>query len=452
MIVARYISGKYAVLRRGVRVGLLVSYLIVPWINWGDRPMVLLDIASRKFYFPGAVFWPQEFYFLWFVVATLGLALFLFTSLFGRMWCGWACPQTVYTEMFDAIGRVVSSRFGKASQKLWEKIAVHSVWVFVSAILTFHFIGYFVGVRVMSAEILESGPAIFTDSAWPYFWLAATGLFYFDLGIFRHNFCVYICPYARFQSVMLDRDSYVIAYDSHRGEPRRKAKKLTPEEEKQVGDCTGCTKCVQVCPTGIDIREGLQVACINCAHCVDACTDEMSRFGKETLVGFNSLNYFEERKQPRLLRPRTVAYAALLFAVIAGFTLALVERTPFQLSVVRDRDLPPLLIEAKAQNYYNIDVMNMRERPIELHLSVEPVQPGETRVSDLTEIIGENPLRLKANEHRPVRVIVQGTPGRQTESAVRQSIPVRFVLKESPASAGDSAHRANKESMFTIPK
>lgn len=448
MIVARYISGKYAILRRIVRVALLVAYLVVPWINWGDRPMVLLDIASRKFYFPGAVFWPQEFYFLWFVVATLGLALFLFTSLFGRMWCGWACPQTVYTEMFDAIGRVVSSRFGKASQKLWEKILVHSVWVLASAILTFHFIGYFVGVRAMSTEIMNTGLAIFSDSVWPYFWLASTGLFYFDLGIFRHNFCVYLCPYARFQSVMLDRDSFVIAYDSHRGEPRRKSKKLTPEEEKFAGDCTGCTKCVQVCPTGIDIREGLQVACINCAHCVDACTEEMSRYGKETLVGFNSLNYFEERKEPRLIRPRTVAYAALLFAVVSVFTMALVGRTPFQLSVVRDRNLPPLLVEQTAQNYYSVDVMNMREEPVELYLSVQTIDPQESRVTELTGIVGENPLRLQPNEHRPVRVIVQGIPA-QASGAERESVPVRFSLREE--GAAESGHSVDKDSMFTIP-
>lgn len=462
MIVARYIGGKYAILRRIVRVVLLVSYLVVPWINWGARPMVLLDIASRKFYFPGAVFWPQEFYFLWFVVAIFGLALFLFTSLFGRMWCGWACPQTVYTEMFDAIGRVVSSRFGKASQKLWEKLAVHGVWVLVSAFLTFHFIGYFVGVRAMSAEIFSMGPAIFANSVWPYFWLAATGLFYFDLGIFRHNFCVYICPYARFQSVMLDRDSIVVAYDSHRGEPRRKSKHITPEQEAGSGDCTGCTKCVQVCPTGIDIREGLQVACISCTHCVDACTEEMGRFGKETLVGFNSLNFFEERRKPRLIRPRALAYAALLLTVIGGFTVALVERTPFQISVVRDRNLPPLLIEEKAQNYYSIDVVNMRERPIQLYLSIEPVNPDEKRVAGLTGIIGENPLRLNANEHRPVRVIVQGVPDESAQSAAkdapaRENIPVRFTLKESnesdeasPADGGSGYHVA-KDSIFTIP-
>ena len=456
MIVARNILGKFGMLRRGVRVALLLLYLIVPWINWGDRPMILLDIASRKFYFPGAVFWPQEFYFLWFVVATLGLSLFLFTSLFGRMWCGWACPQTVYTELFDAIGRVVSSRFGKASQKLSEKIVVHSVWVLTSAVLTFHFIGYFVGVREMASALLEQGAAVLTNAVWPYFWLAATGLFYFDLGIFRHNFCVYLCPYARFQSVMLDRDSLVIAYDSTRGEPRRKGK-VAPEQEAQVGDCTGCTKCVQVCPTGIDIRDGLQVACINCTHCVDACTEEMNKFGKETLVGFNSLNYFEERKKPRLIRPRTAAYAALLLAVLGGFSITLAQRTAFQLSVVRDRNLPPIVIQDRAQNYYSIDVVNMREEPLELELHIETRDAQETRLSDVTGILGENPLVLQPNEHRPLRVIVQGTPG-QADAAVenshanseriagRQNVPLRFVLKE----AGGS-DQVSKDSVFTIP-
>lgn len=453
MIVARKISGRYGLLRRGVRVALLFLYLIVPWLNWGDRPMILLDIASRKFYFPGAVFWPQEFYFLWFVVATLGLSLFLFTSLFGRMWCGWACPQTVYTELFDAIGRVVSGRFGKASQSTGEKILVHSVWVLTSAVLTFHFIGYFVGVRAMFAALSADGLAVFTNAVWPYFWLAATGLFYFDLGIFRHNFCVYLCPYARFQSVMLDRDSYVVAYDSHRGEPRRKAKTLRPEEEAKWGDCTGCTKCVQVCPTGIDIREGLQVACINCTHCVDACTDEMARFGKQTLVGFNSLNYFEERRKPRLIRPRTVTYAALLLTVVTGFTVALAARSPLQVSVVRDRNLPPILLQYRAQNYYNVDVINMRERPVEVFLSVEPIDPGEKRIAGLTQIVGENPMRLAPGEHRPIRVIVQAEPDASHISGVRENVPVRFVLQEQAASVeSGAAGRVGKNSIFTVPE
>jgi cytochrome c oxidase accessory protein FixG len=450
MIVARKIFGKFSLLRRIVRVGLLLLYLIVPWINWGERPMILLDIAHRKFYFPGAVFWPQEFYYLWFVVATLGLSLFLFTSLFGRMWCGWACPQTVYTELFDAVGRVVSSRFGKASQKLREKIAVHSAWVLLSAFLTFHFIGYFVGVRAMIGDIAQAGPAVLLNNVWPYFWMAAIGLFYFDLGIFRHNFCVYICPYARFQSVMLDRDSLVIAYDSHRGEPRRKGK-IKAEEESQWGDCTGCTKCVQVCPTGIDIREGLQVACINCTHCVDACTEEMGSYGKQTLVGFASLGYFEERRPPRFLRPRTAVYATLLVAVLSAFTVLLSNRQAYTLSVVRDRNLPPIVVEGVAQNYYSVDVINMQERAIDVSLSVEPVDGDENRVSGLTQIIGENPLRLQPNEHRPVRVIVQGIPAAAAGASgdgVRINVPVRFRLRDEN---GAGTGGVFKQSVFTIP-
>ena len=445
MIVARKILGDLGRLRGRVRVALLVIYLVIPWLTWNGRPFVLLDIAHRKFYFPGAVFWPQEFYYLLLVVMSLGLSLFLFTSLFGRMWCGWACPQTVYTELFDTVARIVSPRFGKASQKNWEKIVVVTAWVLLSAFLTFHFISYFVGARTMLSELASAGPQLLSESVWPYFWIAITGLFYFDLGIFRHNFCVYLCPYARFQSVMLDRDSLVIAYDSHRGDPKR-TRKIKPGDpaEKEFGDCTGCLKCVQVCPTGIDIRNGLQVACINCAHCVDACREEMASYEKETLVGYSSLRFFEERKEHRFVRPRTLIYGTALTAVVAVFGILLGNRLPLNLSVIRDRTVLPFVLNNQAQNVYEVDVANMREVSDALELEAELLEGQELVAGSIEARLGENPISVQANELRPVRVIVQAPVAENVVG--RHNLRIRFKLR----SENDPDLYVERESLFTI--
>ncbi|MDH5655850.1 MAG: cytochrome c oxidase accessory protein CcoG [Spirochaetia bacterium] len=452
MIIARHISGKIGNFRGYVRTFLLVIYLVIPWLTWNQRPAILLDIADRKFYFPGIVIWPQEFYFLLLLILLLGLSLFLFTTLFGRIWCGWACPQTIYTEFFDWIGRLIlPKKFGKRSAKLYHKIIVHAFWILTSAFITFHFIAYFVGTREMLHSFFEEGLKITQTSVWPYFFIIITALFYLDLGIFREHFCIYVCPYARFQSVMLDRDSIVIAYDSHRGEPRRqsgqniiKAGSLAKQEKH--GDCTACNMCVLVCPTGIDIREGLQVSCINCGHCIDACVKEMGKHSKETLVGFSSTNYSENRTPTKFIRTRTIVYSALMTLVTAVFLLLFFYRTPINVSLQRDRNIQPLIAAGTVQNYYEIKIANMGESPSKYRINTDIIDEHKDVILNFEQLTGENPVSIMPNEIKSVRLILRGK--------VNNSEKIHYRLLDIRVSVEDINNPSDivfKKSLFTIP-
>ncbi|MCB1174985.1 MAG: cytochrome c oxidase accessory protein CcoG [Leptospiraceae bacterium] len=445
MIVARKILGYYGKFRYYVRLGLIIFYLAMPWFNWGDRPLILLDIEHRKFFFPGAVFWPQENYFLLLIMLILGISLFFFTSLMGRLWCGWACPQTIFTEMFDAMGRLLSPRFGKASHALWEKVILHLVWFLTAIILTYHFVAYFVGARAMLADLINLGTAVMADRTWPYFLLAIAGLFYFDLAILRHHFCVYICPYARFQSVMLDEDSVVIGYDSHRGEPRRKKKiKAGSAEEADWGDCTNCNKCVQVCPTGIDIRDGLQVACINCTHCVDACAEEMQRYDKATLVDFNSMNFLDHRKQTRFIRPRVIVYATIFVVVVVTLVTLLSIRIPIYASVLRDRNVQPIVVNNVAQNLYEVSLGNATEEPVALKIDVQLKRDSDRALVDNFRILGEQSLQMEPNELKKIRIMLQGDL--KSAQAAKKIVPAVFSITNP-----HTGKTVQKQTIFTIP-
>lgn len=444
MIVARHISGIIGKWRSRVRALLLIFYLILPWMKWNNRPFVLLDIGARKFYFPGIVLWPQEFYFFLLIGILLGLSLFFFTSLFGRIWCGWGCPQTIYTELFDTVGRLLNpGKFGKRSEKLIHKIPVHFVWFILSAVLTFHFIAYFVGSYRMISDFQNFGTGVFAEYTWPYIWLFSSVLFYFDLGIFREQFCVYICPYARFQSVMLDRDSIVIAYDRHRGEPRRSSSNL---KAGATGDCTACNMCVLVCPTGIDIREGTQVSCINCGHCVDACNQEMGKHGKESLVGFSSQNYFENRQKTRFVRPRTIVYSILLILISSILTVLFILRNPVDLSVQRDRNIQPLLTEGIVQNYYEVKIANLKEKDAVFMLDSEIDDPLKRKAFLMFEqLTGENPFTVHSSEIKTLRLVLRGEI--KNLESISHIVQIRVSVKE----IGSPENKTSKLIPFTIP-
>ena len=280
----REVHGTFALLRVGAVVGLLGLYYALPWVEWSGRQALLLDLPARKFYIFGLTLWPQDFPLLALLLIIAAMSLFFFTALAGRLWCGYACPQTVWTEVFLWIERhIEGSRIQQMRldqgplnfRKFRIKAAKHTVWILFSLWTGFTFVAYFTPAQEMAAKTLalQLGP-------WEIFWLLFYSFAtYGNAGWMREQVCKYLCPYARFQSAMFDSDTLIISYDEKRGEPRGARRPEVNPAEQGLGDCINCTLCVQVCPTGIDIREGLQYECIGCSACIDVCDDVMDKMG-----------------------------------------------------------------------------------------------------------------------------------------------------------------------------
>ena len=412
-IYPREIQGRFASLRwLCVFLTQLVFYGL-PWINWNERQAVLFDLASRKFYLFGLVLWPQDFIWLAALLIICAFSLFLFTAVAGRVWCGYACPQTVYTEIFMWIERRIegnrSARMRLDRQpwsidKLWRKSAKHLAWGAVALWTGISFVGYFSPVRDLLPEI--SGFAL---GPWESFWILFYGFAtYGNAGWMREQVCKYMCPYARFQSAMFDRDSLVITYDTARGEPRMPAAKAAKlEAGTRAGDCIDCTMCVQVCPTGIDIRQGLQYMCIGCAACVDACDSVMDKIKRPRgLIRYSTENAVEQRFSTaeirrRLVRPRILIYSTILGAVIALFAGSLWVRTPLKLDVIRDRGSMGREVEdGIVENVYRLQIINTDERGHRYlirakglaGLSVDPATPIEVAATQTVSV----PVRVRA--------------------------------------------------------
>src|SRR5690349_19186544 len=307
-IYPRAVSGKFATSRWLI---VLITQLVFygsPWLSWNGRQAVLFDLAVRKFYIFGLVFWPQDIVYLTVLLVICALSLFLFTAVAGRIWCGYACPQTVYTEIFlwlermvegDRNARIRLDRRGSAGEKVLRKGAKHALWIALSLWTGFTFVGYVTPIRELWGAVLG-----FSTGPWETFWIAFYGFAtYGNAGWMREQVCKYMCPYARFQSAMFDKDTLIITYDAARGEPRGKG--------KNKGDCVDCGICVQVCPTGIDIRNGLQYECIGCAACIDGCDQVMDKVGRERGLIRYSTTHAMEGKRTHVLRARVLIYAAL---------------------------------------------------------------------------------------------------------------------------------------------
>ena len=322
MLDARPVRGFFRRLRTQVEVVLFGVLFLLPWLELGGEPLLRLDIPNRRFHVFGLIIFPDELLFLWLIVIGLALALFFFTALAGRLWCGWACPQTLFSDLFAGIARRIRGRRGGALRTF----ASHLAWAALSLVIGFHLVAYFASPRELAAGLLHA-QASPTQLG---FLAAASVLSYLDFGVVRQTFCKYLCPYARFQGVMFDAETLVVAYDPERGEPRGKRGKTT-------GDCVDCGLCVAVCPTQIDIRDGLQLECIACTQCIDACDGVMAKLGREPkLIGYRSLVGVERRWRVRLARPRVLIYAGLLAVVVTAFASALAERSPLQLYVAHN--------------------------------------------------------------------------------------------------------------------
>jgi cytochrome c oxidase accessory protein FixG len=373
-IYPRAVSGRFARWRWALIFLTQLVFYGGPWLTWNDRQAVLFDIAARKFYIFGLVFWPQDVIYLAVLLILAALTLFLVTAIWGRVWCGFACPQTVYTEIFlwierriegDRTARMRLDQAPMSARKFARKAAKHGIWIVLSLWTGITFVGYFTPIRPLLAALP------FGLSGWETFWLLFYGLAtYGNAGWMREQVCKYLCPYARFQSVMFDQDTLVITYDRGRGEPRGARSRKTDLAAAGLGHCVDCAICVQACPTGIDIRKGLQYECIGCTACIDGCDQVMDRMGyPRGLIRYATQNalargYDRRAILRRMLRPRTLVYVVLLAGVATATAISLATKNPLKVDVIRDRgvlgrEVAPGVVE----NVYRLQIMNTDERP-----------------------------------------------------------------------------------------
>jgi cytochrome c oxidase accessory protein FixG len=363
-----------------------VIYYGLPWLNWNGRQALLFDLAARKFYLFGMVLWPQDIIYLTGILIISALALFLFTAIGGRLWCGYACPQTVYTEIFmwierhiegDRAARMRLDKEPMSARKFALKAAKHGAWAAVALWTGFTFVGYFTPIRPLFVELVT-----LSVTGWSLFWILFYGFAtYGNAGWMREQVCKYMCPYARFQSAMFDPDTLIVTYDSERGEPRGAGSRKSSRKGSGLGDCVACNLCVQVCPTGIDIRNGLQYECIGCAACIDACNYVMDKAGlPQGLIRYSTQHALKEHYGTagiwrHVFRPRVLVYTGILTAVTVALFVAVSVRVPLKVDVIRDRGaLAREAEDGRIENTYRLQVMNTAEQPHKYVISVEGLE------------------------------------------------------------------------------
>ena len=426
----------------------------LPWLTWNDRPAVLFDLASRRFHIFNLVLYPQDFIYLTALLIICAYSLFLFTAVAGRQWCGYACPQTVYTEMFmwverlfegDRAARMRLDAGPWTLEKIGRKTAKQAVWIGIGLWTGFTLVGYFTPIRTLWAEALtlSFGP-------WEWFWVLFYGFAtYGNAGWMREQVCKYMCPYARFQSAMFDKDTLIISYDTARGDPRGSRGRKADPKALGLGDCIDCGLCVQVCPTGIDIRKGLQYECIGCAACVDVCNGVMDKMGyPKGLVRYATQNSMVQgwdarRMWARVLRPRVLVYSGVLVLIVMALLASLALRSPFKVDVVRDRGTLARLVEdGRMENGYRLQVMN----------ATEQVQRYRIRATGLdgASVVGREEVEVGPAEARWVPLAVQIGP--ETVSRMGPGAhPVMFDI-ERVARGGEPEARVSEKSTFVIPR
>lgn len=346
-------------------------YYGLPWLPWNGRQAVLFDLVNRKFYIFDWVFYPQDFIWLTGLLVIAAYSLFLFTAVAGRLWCGFACPQTVYTEIFLWVERKLEGdrpkqmKLDKQSwnaEKIFRRGGKHLVWILIGFWTGFTFVGYFTPIHTLGAEFLT-----WTLGPWETFWVFFYGFAtYGNAGFMREQVCKYMCPYARFQSVMFDPDTLVISYDPSMGEPRGSRSRSTDYKAAGLGTCIDCSICVQVCPVGIDIRNGLQYECIGCAACIDGCNQVMDKMGyprgliRYTTESVMKGKYTDKNILSHVFRPRVIVYGAILLAIVSAFLYTLATRVPLRVDVIRDRTtLSRETEDERVENLYRIEIINM---------------------------------------------------------------------------------------------
>ncbi|WP_084545226.1 cytochrome c oxidase accessory protein CcoG [Derxia gummosa] len=417
------------------------------WLQWNDRQAVLFHLTERKFYIFGFVLWPQDFIYLTGLLIISAYALFLFTAIAGRLFCGYACPQTVYTEIFTWVERLIEGDRHKRmrldespwdGRKIGLRLAKFSIWAVIGLWTGFTFVGYFTPIRELLSEVVH-----LDVSGWSLFWmLFYAGFTILQAGFMREQVCKYMCPYARFQSSMFDRDTLVVTYDAARGDPRGSRPRKLDHRSQGFGDCVDCGVCVQVCPTGIDIRNGLQYECIGCGACIDGCDDIMEKMNyPRGLIRYTTENALEGKYPDKhvvkhILRPRTLIYTVVLFVIVGAWIGTLINRNPLKVDVIRDRGVLAREIEGgEIANVYQLKIMNTDEAPHRYRVMVNGI-PG-------IHVQGAQLIEVEAITTRAVAIEVAAPMG----SGERGSNKVEFVVEslESPVQS------TSEKSVFYLP-
>ena len=444
----RAVSGWFATWRWSLVWFTQALYYGLCWLPWNGRQAVLFDLAERKFYIFGLIFWPQDVVFLAGLMIISAIALFLFTAVGGRLWCGYACPQTVYTEIFlwierkiegERVTRMKLDAAPMGLRKFGIRAAKYGAWGFVALWTGFTFVGYFTPIKTLWAQVptLAFGP-------WETFWILFYGVWtYIFAGHLREQVCTYMCPYARFQGVMFDPDTLIITYDGERGEPRGPRNKTVDHKSAGKGDCVDCGICVQVCPTGIDIRNGLQYECIGCAACIDACDQVMEKMHyPKGLIRYSTENAIARHWDwkdivDHIARPRVIVYTAILSAILIAWAWGLATKPQLRVDVLRDR--ATLAREGEGgmiENLYQLQIMNVSELPRRFSIGVSGLGG--------MDISGERIIEVPAASNKSMTVQVKAPP----ESGKQGANIIYFEIK----SMSDEKLAVREKATFLIPR
>ena len=456
-IYARAVSGWFATWRWVLVWATQLLFYGLPWLQWNGRQAVLFDLGARRFYIGGLVLYPQDFIYLTGLLILSAYGLFLFTAVAGRLWCGYACPQTVYTEIFmwfenriegDRAKRMRLDAGPWTREKILRKSAKQFVWIAFGLWTGFTFVGYFTPIRDLAAAVptLGFGP-------WEWFWILFYGFAtYGNGGYMREQVCKYMCPYARFQSAMFDHDTMIISYDAARGEPRGSRPKSLGHaglKDAGKGECIDCTLCVQVCPTGIDIRKGLQYECIGCAACIDVCDDVMKKMNYAPgLVRYDTQNGLAQHltraeRLRRVFRPRVLVYSTVLLLIVSALATSIALRSPFKVDVVRDRaTLARQVEDGEVENVYRLQIMNATELAQRYRITADGL-PG-------LRLLDPRAVAVAPTEARWVSVTLRLPP--QTAAGTPPGVhEIRFVI-EREALGADPARTLTEKSTFVLPR
>ena len=450
-IYAKPVAGRFNNLRVLMVFFTQAIFYGLAWLPWNGRQAVLFDLTARKFYIFDWVFWPQDVLYLTFILIVSAYALFFVTAIAGRVFCGFACPQTVYTKIFmwienkfegDRAARLKLDQSPMSTNKLWRKGGKHFFWVLIGLWTGFTFVGYFTPIQMLMQEVLtfSTGP---WETFWIFFYAFAT---WGNAGFMREQVCKYMCPYARFQSVMFDRDTMIVTYDQARGEPRGGRKKSADPialKAKNLGSCVDCSLCVQVCPTGIDIRDGLQYECIGCSACVDICDTVMDKMNyPRGLIRYSTENALEKSWdmaaiRQHMLRPRIIIYFSVLVLLVGGLAVSLLLRNPLKVDVIRDQRVLAREVEGRyIENIYKLNVMNTTERAQRFVVTVDGLPDAQINRGGL----------------------ISAEPASTAASSVAVRIPVDTVKSGSHTihfkvqSEHDAAISVTEKTVFLVPR